>query len=209
MRQLPRHHRSRALRNPERHVVLLDTERQDHLPDATTADRSFVVSPILRPNTLDFISHSPQQTRRLAARLAELLQGGETICLSGKLGAGKTTFVQGLGEGLGIDEPIISPTFTLIREYVSPQGRPPLYHIDFYRLETTQDFQSLGLDEYFYGDGICAVEWPERAPSLLPEERLWIDMFFVDDMKRELLIRAEGQRYEELLAAFRKRTFGV
>ena len=167
------------------------------------------MSPILQPNTLDIISHSPQQTRRLASRLAELLQGGETICLSGKLGAGKTTFVQGLGQGLGITEPIISPTFTLIREYGPVDDHPALFHIDFYRLENPQDFQSLGLDDYFYGDGVCAVEWPERALALLPAERLWIDMQFVDDMKRELLIRAEGQRYQELLTAFKKRTFGI
>ncbi len=167
------------------------------------------MSPVLRLNTLDVISHSPQQTRRLAARLAELLQGGETICLSGKLGVGKTTFVQGLGEGLGITEPIISPTFTLIREYDPVGDRPVLFHIDFYRLEKPQDYQSLGLDDYFYGDGVCAVEWPERAQALLPEERLWIDMRFMNDMKRGLLMRADGQRYQELLEAFRKRAFGV
>jgi tRNA threonylcarbamoyladenosine biosynthesis protein TsaE len=158
---------------------------------------------------LDVISHSPQQTRRLAARLAELLRGGETICLSGELGVGKTTFVQGLGEGLGITEPIISPTFTLIREYEPVGDRPTLFHIDFYRLEKPQDYQSLGLDDYFYSDGVCAVEWPERAPDLLPEERLWIDMRFLNDMKRGLLMRADGQRYQELLEAFRKRAFGV
>lgn len=167
------------------------------------------MSPVLRPNTLDVISHSPQQTRRLASRLADLLHGGETICLSGKLGVGKTTFVQGLGQGLDITEPVISPTFTLIREYGPVGDRPALFHIDFYRLEAPQEFQSLGLDDYFYGDGVCAVEWPERALSLLPEERLWIDMRFVNDMKRGLLMQAEGQRYQELLVEFRKRAFGI
>lgn len=167
------------------------------------------MSPILSPDTLDIISHSPEQTRRLAARLATLLEGGETICLKGDLGAGKTTFAQGIGRGLGIEEPIISPTFTLIREYRPANDRPILYHIDFYRLETLDELQGLGLDDYFYSDGICVVEWPERAEALLPPERLWIDMRITNEMKRALLIRAEGDRYRALLEDFKQLAFGL
>ena len=107
------------------------------------------MSPILSPNTLDIISHSPEQTRRLASRLASLLHGGETICLTGPLGAGKTTFAQGVGQALGVEEPIISPTFTLIREYGPVDDHPAMYHIDFYRLESFEELQTLGLDAYF------------------------------------------------------------
>ena len=168
-----------------------------------------VVSPILSPDTLDIISHSPEQTRRLASRLAPLLQGGETICLKGPLGAGKTTFAQGVGQGLGIEEPIISPTFTLIREYGPVGEHPAMYHIDFYRLENLEELQTLGLDDYFYGDGVCVVEWPERAEMLLPEDRLWIEMHTVDDTKRGLLIRAEGNRYRQLLEEFKRLAYGL
>lgn len=162
------------------------------------------MSPILSSDTLDIISHSPEQTRRLASRLASLLRGGETICLKGSLGAGKTTFAQGIGQGLGIEEPIISPTFTLVREYGPVGNHPAMYHIDFYRLESLDELLTLGLDDYFYSDDVCVVEWPERAEMLLPEERLWIEMRAVDDAKRSLLIRAEGDWYQDLLEAFKK-----
>lgn len=167
------------------------------------------MSPILSPGTLDIVSHSPEQTRRLARRLASLLAGGETICLEGQLGAGKTTFAQGVGQGLGIEEPIISPTFTLIREYGPAGDRPPLYHIDFYRLESLEEIQTLGLDDYFYSDGVCVVEWPERAEVLLPEERVWIEMHAIGDAKRSLLIRAEGDRCRELIGEFKRLAFGL
>ncbi|MFQ5858888.1 MAG: tRNA (adenosine(37)-N6)-threonylcarbamoyltransferase complex ATPase subunit type 1 TsaE [Anaerolineae bacterium] len=167
------------------------------------------MSPILSPDTLDTISHSPDQTRRLASRLVSLLEGGETICLKGPLGAGKTTFAQGVGQGLGIEEPIISPTFTLIREYGPVDDYPAMYHIDFYRLESLEELHTLGLDDYFYSDGVCVVEWPERAEMLLPQERLWIEMRTVNDTKRGLLIRADGDRYRQLLRAFKKLVYGL
>lgn len=166
------------------------------------------MSPILSQDTLDIISHSPEQTRRLASRLASLLKGGETICLEGPLGAGKTTFAQGVGRGLNIEEPIISPTFTLIREYGPVGDKPAMYHIDFYRLES-DELQTLGLDDYFYSNGVCVVEWPERAEMLLPEERLWIKMRAVDETKRGLLIRADGDEYRGLLRKFKKLAYGL
>ncbi len=142
-------------------------------------------------------------------RLASLVEGGETICLEGALGAGKTTFAQGIGQGLGIEDPIISPTFTLIREYGPVGDRPPLYHIDFYRLESLKELQALGLDDYFYSDGVCVVEWPDRAEALLPEERLWIEIETLDEAKRSLLMRAEGDRYRELLEEFKRLAYGL
>ena len=95
--------------------------------------------PILNKHTLDFVSHSPAQTRRFGARLGALLQAGDLICLEGELGAGKTCLAQGIGRGLGIRQPITSPTFTLIAEYHLPRPAPALYHIDLYRLAAPLD----------------------------------------------------------------------
>ncbi|MFQ6059040.1 MAG: tRNA (adenosine(37)-N6)-threonylcarbamoyltransferase complex ATPase subunit type 1 TsaE [Anaerolineae bacterium] len=167
------------------------------------------MAPILGPWALDLISHSPDQTRRLGARLGQLLQGGDVVCLEGELGTGKTCLAQGIGRGLGIREPIVSPTFTLIREYKVAKGRPPLYHIDFYRLENAEEALALGLEEYLYGQGVCVIEWAERAQAALPRERLWITLKHLNETKRGLLMEATGQRYEELLREFKRRAFGV
>ncbi len=129
--------------------------------------------------------------------------------MEGTLGAGKTTFAQGVGQGLGIEDPIISPTFTLIREYGPVGDRPPLYHIDFYRLEHPAEVQTLGLDDYFYSNGVCVVEWPERAEEILPENRLWVEINTIGEMKRSLLIRAAGDGYRALLQEFRRITYGL
>ena len=102
---------------------------------------------------------SPAETQSLAERLSQHLQAGDVLWLSGELGAGKTTFAQGLGRGLGVSAPVISPTFVLVREY---HGRLPLYHIDLYRLDDVRDILNLGLRDYLDGDGVCVIEWAER-----------------------------------------------
>ena len=165
------------------------------------------VAPILNERSLDFISHSEAQTRRLGARLGELLQGGDVICLVGELGAGKTCLVQGIGQGLGIEGPITSPSFTLINEY--RQARLPFYHIDLYRIGEAKEALSLGLEEYFSGEGVCVVEWADRAPDALPAEHLWIELRHLEETKRSLLMKAVGQRYERLLQEFKRRAFGI
>lgn len=167
------------------------------------------MSPILSPRALDIVSHSADQTRRLGARLGQLLVSGDVICLEGELGAGKTCLAQGIGRGLGIREPIVSPTFTLIREYKAAEGRPPFYHVDFYRLGDAEEALALGLEEILYGDGVCVIEWAEKMKAVLPVERLWITLRHLDETKRGLLMEATGQRYEELLREFRRRAFGV
>jgi len=166
--------------------------------------------PILDRRSLDFISHSVAQTRRLGARLGELLQGGDVICLAGELGTGKTCFVQGIGRGMGVRGPITSPSFTLINEHPSLGSGPTLYHIDLYRLhDPVGEALSFGLEDYLYGDGVCVIEWADRARVLVPPEHLWITMHHVDETKRGLLFRAVGARYEALLRAFRRSAFGV
>ena len=151
---------------------------------------------------LEFISRSQAQTRRLGVRLGELLQAGDVICLVGELGAGKTRLAQGIGQGLRIVGPITSPSFTLINEYRQEQARLPLYHMDLYRLGAVKEVLTLGLDEYFYGEGICVIEWADRAPDALPAEHLWIELRYINEADRGLLMKAVGKRYQELLREF-------
>jgi tRNA threonylcarbamoyladenosine biosynthesis protein TsaE len=166
--------------------------------------------PIFDSHTLDFISHSPDQTRRFGARLGALLQAGDVICLEGDLGTGKTCLAQGVGQGMGIAGPITSPTFTLIAEYCPPPPAPVLYHIDLYRLGApVQEARALGLDDYLLGDGVCLIEWAERILPILPEDRLWIALRHLDESKRGVVLRATGARFDELLAQFRTSAFGV
>ena len=105
---------------------------------------------------MKIISHGPEQTREIAARLADTLKGGEVILLSGDLGAGKTTFTKGLAAALGVEETVTSPTFNYVKEY---NGRLPLYHFDMYRVADADEVYELGLEEYFYRGGVVVVEW--------------------------------------------------
>lgn len=164
------------------------------------------MSPVSSDRVLDLVSHSAAQTQRLGARLGELARAGDLFCLEGELGSGKTCFVQGLGRGLGIAEPIHSPTFILANEHRG--GRLRLYHLDLYRVRSTDEALGFGLDDYLSGDGVCVIEWAEKIRDALPAERLWIALRHLGESKRGLLIEARGARYEELLNAFKKRAFG-
>lgn len=139
------------------------------------------------------------ETKKLARKLANNLTGGEVICLMGELGSGKTTFVQGLAEGLNIKVPIISPTFTLVREYT---GRLPLFHIDAYRLNglTVDEIQQqIGLWDYIERGGVVAIEWADMIISALPSERLDIIFAHVGN-GRLLKFEPHGKVYEQLVA---------
>ncbi len=150
-----------------------------------------------------FKSGSAEQTREFGRRLGGELQAGDVLLLRGELGSGKTVLVQGIAEGLGIDQRIPSPTFTLINEYA---GRLPLYHCDFYRLQTQEELQELGLEDYLYGDGVTAIEWPERMGKLMPEDHLEIVMEPVPACggpgctQRFISLIPHGERYERLAA---------
>jgi len=140
------------------------------------------------------ISHSPEETWELAKRLAPMLSRGDVINLCGDLGAGKTVFAKGLADGLGIDEPVTSPTFTIVKEY---QGNPPFYHFDVYRLSSPDELEELGADEYFYGDGVTVIEWGDKVEELLPDIRLEIKMIrLVDDDFRRLEVLPYGNEWE-------------
>lgn len=150
--------------------------------------------------SLILTSRSPEETQQMGARLGKLLAEGDIICLEGELGVGKTCLIQGIGRGMGIRERITSPSFTLIREYRGQAGCLRLYHIDLYRIEGAKEAFLLGLDDYLYGGGVCAIEWAERARGLLPQECLWITLRHLGERKRSLTLEARGQRYRELLA---------
>jgi tRNA threonylcarbamoyladenosine biosynthesis protein TsaE len=165
---------------------------------------------ILDEHTLDFVSHSSTQTHRFGVRLGLLLRPGDVVCLEGELGTGKTCLVQGIGEGMGVIEPITSPTFTLIAEHRPPTPKPILYHIDMYRLNTAvSEALAIGLDDYLLGDGVCVIEWADRIQAALPVERLWITMRHLDVSKRGIVMNATGPRYKDLLREFRRIAFGV
>ena len=143
---------------------------------------------------LKVVTYAPDQTRELGKKLGSLIDGSFLITLSGELGAGKTTFTQGLARGLEITRNVTSPTFTLMKSY---KGRLPLYHIDAYRLEDID--QDLGFEEYVDGDGVCVIEWSNFIEDVLPEERLSINLTISDDDSRMLVFSAYGDKYEEVL----------
>lgn len=143
---------------------------------------------------LKVITNTAEETRSLAQKLGRNIEDSFLITLSGELGAGKTTFTQGLAKGLEITRNVTSPTFTLMKNY---KGRLPLYHIDAYRLEDID--QDLGFEEYIDGDGVCVIEWANFIENVLPDEYLNIDLTINDDDSRTIIFRARGSKYEEVL----------
>ena len=119
-----------------------------------------------------FISNSPAETEAIGRQLAEHIDVGAVLALKGELGSGKTLFVKGIVAGLGSSADVTSPTFTIAHEYRG--GRLAVYHFDFFRVEDRQSVARLGLDDYFYGDGVSVIEWADRFPEFIPEEAQWI-----------------------------------
>ncbi|MEW6685116.1 MAG: tRNA (adenosine(37)-N6)-threonylcarbamoyltransferase complex ATPase subunit type 1 TsaE [Candidatus Edwardsbacteria bacterium] len=142
------------------------------------------------------ITSSPEQTVELGKRLGGTLKPGDFVALIGELGSGKTTFIQGLGKGLGVSSVMTSPTFIIISEY---KGDLPVYHFDLYRLKDLEELFNLGYEEYFYGDGVAIIEWAEKVESLLPEKRLEVRLKYLSDREREITLIPKGERYEILL----------
>ena len=162
--------------------------------------------PILDAHTLEFFSRSPEQTRRVGMRLGRLLQPGDVVCLQGDLGAGKTTLVQGLAQGWGSLDPVTSPTFIIVNVYRRPDDGQ-LFHMDAYRLDSTPEAAELDLDEML-ARGSLLVEWPERIQGVLPDDCIWILLDYVAEEHRQMLLRAAGKRYDNLLAELRQNIFG-
>ena len=129
-------------------------------------------------------SGSPDETVALGRRLADVLQQGDVLALYGDLGAGKTHLVKGLCAGLGIPTASVSsPTFTLVNEY---DGTLPVYHFDAYRIERPEEFFEIGYESYFFGDGVCLVEWPERVEALIPEHALRLRLTHLGEDRRRI-----------------------
>lgn len=144
---------------------------------------------------MEIVTLSPEETRNFGRKLASFLKPGDVLTLTGDLGAGKTCLTQGIGQGLKIKRAINSPTYNIIKEY---QGQYPLYHFDLYRIEE-EEMVELGYEEYFYGDGITVIEWPQRAGDLLPKERLEIELDKQGEEKRVFHLVPYGLRGKEIV----------
>lgn len=138
-------------------------------------------------------------TERLGAALGAAVRSGDLILLFGQLGAGKTTFTRGIARGIGIDQPVMSPTFTLVREH---PGALPLFHMDFYRLTRAEEAEEAGLADYLQRAGVCVIEWPECALDALPDDRLELYFSVFDDDARAIQAVSAGRRAEDLLDAW-------
>jgi tRNA threonylcarbamoyladenosine biosynthesis protein TsaE len=119
-----------------------------------------------------FISNSPAETEAAGRRLARDTSVGSVFALQGELGSGKTLFTKGFVAGMGSNAAVSSPTFTIVHEY--RDGRLPVYHFDFFRVESHKSLARLGLEDYFFGDGVSVIEWADRFPEFIPEQAHWI-----------------------------------
>jgi tRNA threonylcarbamoyladenosine biosynthesis protein TsaE len=161
--------------------------------------------PILSPDAIEFISRSPEQTRRVGARLGMLLSGGDVIALEGNLGSGKTVLAQGIGIGWGATTSLISPTFVIIRRHTRNQDNGYFYHVDLYRIASPTEAEHLGLTEMLGDPGaVCVVEWAEHAADLFPAETLWVSLRVLDEQRRSLTFHANGDHHHVIQEKLRK-----
>jgi tRNA threonylcarbamoyladenosine biosynthesis protein TsaE len=137
-----------------------------------------------------FISNNPAETEAIARQIAEDLVAGSVLALKGDLGSGKTLFTQGLVVGLQSDVTVTSPTFTIVHEYQG--GRLPVYHFDFFRLKNRESAERLGLQDYFFSDGVSVIEWADRFPDLIPEKARWISFEIKGERERIITVFHQG-----------------
>lgn len=143
------------------------------------------------------ISTNLQETEKIGYKLGTLLEAGDVICMTGDLGAGKTTMTQAIAKGLGVEEDVTSPTFALIHEY---DGRLPVYHFDVYRIQRMEEMEDLGYEEYFYGQGVCIIEWASMIQEIIPPTHLWLDIQHgIEENSREIRIEAKGSRFDSIV----------
>ena len=142
---------------------------------------------------LTFFTHSADETTALGYKIGKKLKKGDIIAMQGTLAAGKTTITKGIAQALDISEEITSPTFCLISEYY---GKMPLYHMDVYRLDGTEDFINLGVDDILYGDGVCIIEWSEKIMDELPKNTIILRILPQDDNSRKIEIENFNETIE-------------
>lgn len=147
-------------------------------------------------------THTVEQTIALGRALGEVVDEGACIVLCGDLGAGKTQFTKGVAAGLGGDDVVTSPTFTIVAEYLT--GRLPLFHFDLYRLDDPSDLVDIGYDDLLDAGGVCVIEWGDRFPGMLPEEHLMVSFSLVDGQERVLDCTASGSRAQALVDALQE-----
>jgi tRNA threonylcarbamoyladenosine biosynthesis protein TsaE len=162
--------------------------------------------PTYSANSFDFLSRAPEQTRRVGFRLGAMLKPGDVLALHGDLGAGKTTFVQGIAQGWGSVDEVSSPTFVLVNVYRRPDGAL-IHHMDAYRIQSALEAEDLDLDEMMRS-GALLVEWAERIQSALPVEHLEVQLAYVNDEQRSLAFYPHGKRYEALAGELKHLAFG-
>lgn len=134
---------------------------------------------------MKYLSHSEDETQKIGYEVAEKIKKGDVISLTGSLGAGKTVFAKGFAKQLGIDEAIVSPTFTLVQEY---DGREKMYHLDLYRLSGEDEFESMGGEDFLYSDGVTLIEWSEKIESMLPDDTIYVRITINEDLTRTIEI---------------------
>jgi len=139
--------------------------------------------------SIDLVTRDADETRKSAAAVAELLVPGDVVSLAGELGAGKTAFVQGAARALGVEEPVASPTFVLVREY---RGEMPIYHVDVYRLDRLQEVHDLGFEDFLDPGGVVFVEWGDAIEALLPDSHLRVELTTGEDRTRLIRVSARG-----------------
>ena len=142
------------------------------------------------------------ETTALGAVLGPLLRPGDVVPLWGGFGVGKTTLTQGVGRALGVHQTVVSPSYGLMHEYHGKPGRPVLYHLDLYRLESAAEAAAIGIEDILGGDGVALIEWPDVIQQLLPRERLDVHLEMVSSGARSVQFVATGRRYIDLLAAY-------
>lgn len=135
-------------------------------------------------------THSPMETRAYGEKLAHRLKAGDVLLLRGDLGAGKSELTRGIARGLGIASPVTSPSFTILNVY--DEGRLPLYHFDWYRLQSAQELYEMGMEEYLGGDGVAVVEWPSQCPEAIPADCLEITLTPLGETERAITLTPLG-----------------
>ncbi|HHV25700.1 tRNA (adenosine(37)-N6)-threonylcarbamoyltransferase complex ATPase subunit type 1 TsaE [Anaerosalibacter bizertensis] len=151
---------------------------------------------------MEIVLKGLEDTEKFGYRLGSLLEGGDIVCLTGDLGAGKTTLTKSIAKGLDVKDYVTSPTFALINEY---KGRVPVYHFDVYRLEGIEDVIDLGFEEYFYSKGVTIIEWGDKIEKFLPEDILTVEMNRgKTDNERIISIFSNGKRSETIIEELKK-----
>jgi len=143
---------------------------------------------------MEVLTNSPEETERVGAALGKILNPGEVLAYRGDLGAGKTAFTRGLARGLGYEEPVTSPTYTIVNEYLG--GRLPLFHFDMYRLRSSDDLWDIGWDDYLDRNGVCAVEWSENVDDAM-ENAIYVTIHKTGETSRKIVIEG-GENLADL-----------